>query len=174
MGVLCQLYTKFDSTASSASSWASSSHSTTSFASWASSSDSTATFSPLRQVDPGLCALKMAATCSRFFARVVLKIPFSSSHSKGSRCKCLVSFLAKSALMLSTGVTLSFSYSAVIKKLYASKEVKENALASEGKSCRPENNNYSQSICMSWPLSVKHAAKITFAQYKCRTFQSII
>ena len=25
--------------------------------------------------------------------------------------------------------------------------------------------NYSQSICMSWPLSVKHAAKITFAQY---------
>ena len=37
-------------------------------------------------------------------------------------------------------------YSAVIKKLYASKEVKENALAPEGKSCRPENNNYSQSI----------------------------
>ena len=109
MGVLCQLYTKFDSTSSSASSWASSSHSTTSFASWASSSDSTATFSPLRQVDPGLCALKMAATCSRFFARVALKIPFSSSHSKGSRCKRLVSFLAKSALMLSTGVTLSFS-----------------------------------------------------------------
>ena len=27
---------------------------------------------------------------------------------------------------------------------------------------------------MSWPLSVKHAAKITFAQRKCRTFQSII
>ena len=25
-----------------------------------------------------------------------------------------------------------------------------------------------------WPLIVKHAAKITFAQYKCRTFQSII
>ena len=65
-------------------------------------------------------------------------------------------------------------YSAVLKKLYASKEVKENALASEGKSCRPENNNYSQSICMSWPLSVKHAAKITFAQYKSRTFRSII
>ena len=55
-----------------------------------------------------------------------------------------------------------------------SKEDKENALASESKSCRPENNNYSQSICMSWPLSVKHAAKITFAQYKCRTSQSII
>ena len=43
-----------------------------------------------------------------------------------------------------------------------------------GQSCRPENNNYSQPICMSWPLSVKHAAKIAFAQYKCRTFQSII
>ena len=65
-------------------------------------------------------------------------------------------------------------YSAVIKKLYASKEVKEIALASEGKSCRPENNNYSQSIYMSRPLRVKHAAKITFAQYKCRTFQSTI
>ena len=65
-------------------------------------------------------------------------------------------------------------YSAVIKKLYASKEVKEIALASEGKSCRPENNNYSQSIYMSRPLRVKHVAKITFAQYKCRTFQSII
>ena len=37
-------------------------------------------------------------------------------------------------------------YSAVIKKLYASKKVKEKALAPEGKSCRPENNNYSQSI----------------------------
>ena len=43
-------------------------------------------------------------------------------------------------------------------------EVKEYALASQGKSCRPENNNYSQSIYMSWPLSVKHAAKTTFAQ----------
>ena len=59
------------------------------------------------------------------------------------------------------------------KKLYASKEVKENAFASEGKSCRPETittvNRY-----LSWPLSVKHAAKITFAQWKCRTLQSII
>ena len=36
-------------------------------------------------------------------------------------------------------------------------------------------NNYSKSICVSWPLSVKHAANIiTFAQWKCRTFQSII
>ena len=61
------------------------------------------------------------------------------------------------------------------KKLHASKEVKENALALEGKSCRPETitavNRY-----VSWPLSVKHAAKITFAQWKwlCRTFRSII
>ena len=59
------------------------------------------------------------------------------------------------------------------KKLYASKGVKENALASEGKSCRRDTittlNRY-----VSWPLSVKHAAKITFAQWKCRTFQSII
>ena len=37
-------------------------------------------------------------------------------------------------------------YSAVIKKIYASKKVKEKALAPEGKFCRPENNNYSQSI----------------------------
>ena len=35
------------------------------------------------------------------------------------------------------------------------------------------NNNHSKSICVSWPLSVKHAAKITFTQWKCRTFQSI-
>ena len=59
------------------------------------------------------------------------------------------------------------------RKLHTSKDVKENALASKGKSCRPETmttvNRY-----VSWPLSVKHAAKITFAQWKCRTFQSII
>ena len=36
------------------------------------------------------------------------------------------------------------------------------------------NNNYSKSICVPWPLGVKHAAKITFTQYKCTTFQSII
>ena len=59
------------------------------------------------------------------------------------------------------------------KKLHVSKEVKENVLASEGKSCWSETittvNRY-----LSWPLSVKHAAKITFAQWKCRTLQSII
>ena len=60
------------------------------------------------------------------------------------------------------------------KKALRFKRGQKNALASEGKSCRPENNNYSQSICMSRPLSVKHAAKITFGQYKCRTFQRII
>ena len=75
----------------------------TSFASWDLTwvwpSDSTTTFSlALQQVDLVLCALETAATCSRFFVKGVLKIPFSSSQSKGSRCKRLVSFLAKSAL----------------------------------------------------------------------------
>ena len=61
------------------------------------------------------------------------------------------------------------------KKLYASKEGKENALVSEGKSCRPETiTTVNRYICVSLPLSVKYAAKITFAQWKCRTFQSII
>ena len=42
-------------------------------------------------------------------------------------------------------------YSAVVKKIYVSKEVKENALASEGKSCRPETMTtvMSKSICVS-------------------------
>ena len=35
------------------------------------------------------------------------------------------------------------------KKLYTSKEVRENALASEDKSCWPE---HSKSICVPWPL----------------------
>ena len=52
----------------------------------------------LRQVDLVLCALETAATCSRFSVKGVLKITFSSSQSKESRCKRLVSFLAKSAL----------------------------------------------------------------------------
>ena len=39
-------------------------------------------------------------------------------------------------------------YSAVIKKLYVSKEVKENTLASEGKSCRPETiTTVNQYVC---------------------------
>ena len=58
------------------------------------------------------------------------------------------------------------------KKLYASKEVKGNAVPSEGKSYRPDTkvtvNQY-----VSWPLSVKQEAKITFAQWKCSTFQDI-
>ena len=49
------------------------------------------------------------------------------------------------------------------KKLYASKEVKENALASEDKSCRPETKT-TVNRCVPRPLSVKQAAKITFAQ----------
>ena len=36
------------------------------------------------------------------------------------------------------------------------------------------DKNHSKSICVPWPLSVKQAAKITFAQWKCRTFQNII
>ena len=62
------------------------------------------------------------------------------------------------------------------KKLYASKEVKENALASEHvrRQIWPtRNKNHSKSICVPWPLSVKQAAKITFSQWKCRTFWSI-
>ena len=35
------------------------------------------------------------------------------------------------------------------------------------------NRSHSKSICVPWPLNVKQAAKITFAQWKCRTFQSI-
>ena len=61
-------------------------------------------------------------------------------------------------------------------KLHASKEVKENAVASEHarRQIRPtRNKNHSKSICVPWPLSVKQAAKITFAQWKCRTFRSI-
>ena len=39
-------------------------------------------------------------------------------------------------------------YSAVIKNLYASKKVKENALVSEGKSCRPETiTTVNQYVC---------------------------
>ena len=45
------------------------------------------------------------------------------------------------------------------KKLYASKEVKENALTLEGKSCRPETKT-----TVHRPLSVKQAAKITCSQ----------
>ena len=114
MGVLCQLYTKFDSTASIHLPHLEPHH-------------------PIQQLhlppdlEPrhpiqqqhlvpfGRLTLDFVPlkwpllALDWFFARVVLKIPFSSSHSKGSRCKRLVSFLAKSALMLSTGVTLSFS-----------------------------------------------------------------
>ena len=54
------------------------------------------------------------------------------------------------------------------------KKAKENALASEGKSCRPETITAKKSLCVSRPLSLKKAAKITFAQFKHRTLQSII
>ena len=45
------------------------------------------------------------------------------------------------------------------EELYVSKEVKENALVSEGKSCRSETNR-GKSICVSRPLSMKQAARI--------------
>ena len=60
------------------------------------------------------------------------------------------------------------------EELYVSKKVKENALASEDKSCRPETITAKKSLCVSRPLSLKKAAKITFAQFKLRTLQSII
>ena len=47
--------------------------------------------------------------------------------------------------------------------VYASKEVKENALASEGqRSLSTRDKNHSKSICVPSPLSVKQAAEITF------------
>ena len=49
------------------------------------------------------------------------------------------------------------------KMFYASKEVKENALASEGKSCRPETKT-TINRCVPSPLIVKQVAEITFAQ----------
>ena len=59
------------------------------------------------------------------------------------------------------------------KKVYASKEVKENALASEGKLCRRERKPINRYVCHD--LSVqKQVAKITFAQLKRKTLQSII
>ena len=52
------------------------------------------------------------------------------------------------------------------KKLYASKEVKENALSAEGNSCWPKTKT-AVNRCVPWPLSVKQGAEITFAQWKC-------
>ena len=49
------------------------------------------------------------------------------------------------------------------EELYVSKEVEENALASDGKSSiiPTRNNNLRKSICVSRPLSMKQVAKIT-------------
>ena len=61
------------------------------------------------------------------------------------------------------------------EEIYVSKEVKENALASEGKSCQQETiTAENQYAYMSHPLTVKQAAKIKFALSKCRFLQSII
>ena len=48
-------------------------------------------------------------------------------------------------------------------ELYASKEVKENALALEGKSCQPEIQKPQESSKRIMTSCVKQAAKITFA-----------
>ena len=53
-------------------------------------------------------------------------------------------------------------------------EVEENAVASEDKSCRQGTIPVKKSLCVSRPLSLKKAVKITFAQFKLRTLQSII
>ena len=67
--------------------------------------------------------------------------------------------------LLGSNLSLNFTFQ---------KKAKENALASEGKSCRPETITAKKSLCVSRPLSLKKAAKITFAQFKRRTLQSII
>ena len=54
--------------------------------------------------------------------------------------------------------------------LAATKSVK---FGSEGQSCRPETK-LTENQCVSWHLSVKQAAKITFVKSKLRTVQSII
>jgi len=61
------------------------------------------------------------------------------------------------------------------KKLYASKEVKLKALASEGKSCRPETKTtVNRYVCHDLSVWNKQLKSITSTQRKCRTFQSII
>ena len=59
------------------------------------------------------------------------------------------------------------------KNLYTLKEVKENALSSEGKSCRPKTKT-TMNRCVPWPLSLKQVAKTTLAQWKCTTFRGTI
>ena len=60
------------------------------------------------------------------------------------------------------------------KKVYATKELKKNALAPEGKSCRPETKTTVNGFVCHDFSAQKQAAKTTFAQLKCKTFQSII
>ena len=57
------------------------------------------------------------------------------------------------------------------KKLYASKEVEENALSSEGKSCRPETNT---TLTVNWYVCYNLSVWNKWPSIKCRTrFQSI-
>ena len=66
-------------------------------------------------------------------------------------------------------------YSAVIKSFTLQKRSKKMRLHQRANPAdQIRNDNHSKSICVSWPLRVKHAAKITSVQWKCRTFQSII
>ena len=62
------------------------------------------------------------------------------------------------------------------KKALRFKRGQRKCACIRGQILSTRNNNHSKSICVSWPLSVKHAAKITFAQWKllCRTFRRII
>ena len=62
------------------------------------------------------------------------------------------------------------------EELYVSKKVEENARASEGKLIMPTRNNNRKKVimCVTTSQPEKKAAKITFAQFKRRTLQSII
>ena len=62
------------------------------------------------------------------------------------------------------------------EELYVSKKVEENAGASEGKLIMPTRNNNGKKVimCVTTSQPEKKAAKITFAQFKRRTLQSII
>ena len=62
------------------------------------------------------------------------------------------------------------------EELYVSKKVEENARASEGKLIMPTRNNNGKKVimCVTTSQPEKKAAKITFAQFKRRTLQSII
>ena len=59
-----------------------------------------------------------------------------------------------------------------VRPLFSRKKRKCSCI--RGRILSTRNKNHSKSMCVPWPLSVKQEAKITFAQWKCRTFQRII